>query len=524
MSLKMKFNAVETVWEKYRDSLKINDIAFFEVVKDYSEELSEFLSQKTCGSFLSGFGLYEGRNNHDSFIITLEDAAHRLFFQNRIESAEKLLNHIYDLKYEDLIRDRTFKYVKRVNFEITSLCNLKCKYCTFESGKRKKYIDVELFEKILQDIADVHPHLQTLALYMSGESLLHPEFIELLEVVNKVKKNSMGFNPETYMHTNGTLWSPEMNDRIMETNVMNRVVWSIDGVDRESFKDMRGSVNNYEKVLNNFEYFLNNRPANVKAWVNNLREPQMLEKKMTAKLDKFLKLADVTTVFPPRDLNQGGLTRSPFIGESQKFCEYISHTVVITTNGQMSLCCADYNSENAFGDLKINSFYGVYYGKERMDIMKKMAEKRRKEINGCQNCSLLHPNWFHGVELSRTLEDDYMYKKKQQLVKKWKQLLATYSKGRVAVYGAGRHTQFLNGIVMRLEHTIIGAVIDDFPGPFFCLFGHRPKHPKDIQRRSFDAVILSTDCAQNKMAERCRQIFGQEMKLINLYGEDNEFK
>ena len=517
MPLKMKFNVVETVWEKYRDSLKINDIAFFEVVKDYSEELAEFLSQKTCGSFLSGFGLYEGRNNHDSFIITLEDAAHRLFFQNRIESAEKLLNHIYDLKYEDLIRDRTFKYVKRVNFEITSLCNLKCKYCSFQSGKRKNYIDVELFGKILQDIADVHPHLQTLALYMSGESLLHPEFIELLEVVNKVKKNSMGFNPGTYMHTNGTLWSPEMTDKIMATNVLNRIVWSIDGVDRESFNDMRGGANNYEKVLNNFEYFLNNRPANVKAWVNNLREPQMLEKKMTTKLEKLLRLADVTTVFPPRDLNQGGLTRSPFIGESQKFCEYIFHTVVITTNAQMSLCCADYNSKNAFGDLTINSFHDVYYGKERSNIMKKMAEKKRKDINGCKNCNLLHNNWFSGVEHSRVLEDEHAYSTKQQIIRKWKSLLATYSKGQIAIYGAGKHTQFLNQIVMKLDHTIIGAVIDDFSGPFFCLFGHRPIHSKDIQGQSFDAVILSTEYSQKKMGDRCREIFGSTIKLIDLY-------
>lgn len=521
MYIKEDLETAEKVWKKYREEKSTADKEYFSSISGYSEELSSFLNGKTCGSFLSGFGLYEGKDDHDSFIMTLEDAAHQLLFQDKIKTAEKLLNHIYEMKYEDLIKDRTFKYVKRVNFEITSLCNLKCKYCTFESGKRKKFIDLELFEKILQDIADCHPRLTTLALYMSGESLLHPEFIKLLEIVNKVKKNGMDFSPETYLHTNGTLWSPEMNNKIIATNVFDRVVWSIDGVDKESFNEMRGSSNNYEKVLNNFEYFLDNRPPNVKACVNNLREPDILEDKMEPQLEKLLRRADVTSIYPPRDLNQENLTHSGFIGKANKFCEYVFHTVVITTDGRMSLCCADYNSKNAFGDLTSNSFYDVYYGKERLDILKKMSEKKRKYINGCKNCNLLHVNWFKGVELCRTLKDEFIHPEKKTIIKKWKNLLNKYDKGRVAIYGAGRYTKFLNGVVMKLDHSIIGAVVDDFQGPFFCLFGHRPKYPKDIQGQSFDAVILSTDCAQKKMAERCRQIFASEIDLIDLYDDQN---
>ena len=262
---------------------------------------------------------------------------------------------------------------------------------------------------------------------------------------------------------------------------------------------------------------MDNRPSNVKACVNNLREPDMLDVKMEPKLDKLLRKANVTTVFPPRDLNHDGLTRNEFVGEAKKFCEYIFHTVVITTSGQMSLCCADYNSENAFGDLTKSSFHDVYYGNDRLEIMKKMSEKKRNEIVGCKNCNLLNVNWFYGFELGHILEDEVVYSKKQKIKRKWNALLKAYSKGRVAIYGAGQHTKFLNEIVMQLDHSIIGAVIDDHIGQFFCLFGHRPVNPKNIQVQSFDAVILSTDCAQQKMAERCLQIFGTSVDLIDLY-------
>ena len=509
---------VKDTWLKSRNDLQKNDENFFSVVKGYSEELAGFLSRETCGSYLSGYGLFEGRDNHDSFIIALQDAAHKLFFQDKIETASKLLNHVFDLKYENLLKDRTFKYVKRVNFEITSVCNLKCKYCTFESGKRKHYIDPVLFEKILQDIADCHPRLEILALYMSGESLMHPNFIELLHVVNKVKENSLDFCPEIYLHTNGTLWVPEMNDKIMATGVFDRVVWSIDGVDKASFEFMRGGGNIYDDILSNFEYFLDNRPSSVKAWVNNLREPDLLDTECAdKKLESLLRRADVTAVYPPRDLNQNELTKSRFIGSAEKFCEYIFHTVVITTDGKMSLCCADYNSENAFGDLKKYSFSDVYYGSERFEIMKKMSHKKRNKMNGCKKCTLLHANWFQGAHLSRNMEDRETYQKKLHLIKKWRQIESQYDTDKVAIYGSGRHTVFLNNILLKLNHSIIGAVIDDCLGSSPCLFGRRPKTVNDIKSQSFDAVILSTNHSQKKMAERCRQIFGPNIKLINLY-------
>jgi radical SAM protein with 4Fe4S-binding SPASM domain len=450
--------------------------------------------------------------------MLMENAATRLYFQEKFETAQMLLLDVYRMKYETLIKDRTFKYVKRVNFEITSICNLKCKYCTFESGKRKKTIDLNLFEKILKDIAGCHPRLLTLALYMSGESLLHPQFVQILKIIRNVQKKSEDFSPEVYLHTNGTLWTPEKTDEIMETGVLNRVVWSIDGIDRESFEDMRGVTGIYDKVLDNFEYFLNHRQPGLKAWVNNLREAAYLEKECTdARLESLFQKADEVQIQLPRDLNQANLTSNAYEGKSNSFCDYIFHTVVVTTDGQMSLCCTDYNSENAFGDLKNNSFSEVYYSQERMNILKNMNMGKRRRMKGCRSCTLLHGAWFQGTENCVFLKDSSEYQKKKGFQKFWKRLIKQYGPKELVIYGAGKHTHSLLNAVRNLDHTIIGGVIDNYKSPYSCLFGHKPVFPKNLKNVSPKAILVFSEYTKKERSNSLRELFGPSIEIINFH-------
>ncbi|WP_419664137.1 radical SAM/SPASM domain-containing protein [Desulfosarcina variabilis] len=513
-----KLKVAERFWTKTRKNIKSEDKSFFRHIKEYSDDIETFLSQKTCGSFLAGFGLYEGMEEDDAFIMVMEDAANRLYLQGKYEAAEKLILDVYRMKYEDLVTDRTFKYVKRVNFELTSICNLKCKYCTFESGKRKKHINLELFEKILMDIAECHPRLRTLALYMSGESLLHPGFIEILEIVSGIQERSEDFSPEVYLHTNGTLWTPEKNDAIMGTGVLDRVVWSIDGVDRDSFEDMRGVKGIYNKVLHNFEYFLNNHPEKVKAWVNNLRESEYLGKEcLDSRLESLLQRADMVQVQPPRDLNQSNLTANEYKGENKSFCEYVFHTVVITTDGQMSLCCTDYNSENAFGDLKSDSFSDVYYSHDRMDMLKNMSIGQRRRIRGCMNCNLLHGAWYEGSENSGFITNFREFKEKQALQRLWKMLSKQYGPKEIVIFGAGKKIAYIYNQVKYMDHSMVGAVIDNYRSPYSCLFGHKPVFPDQLGNISPKAVIVTSRYVKEKMTDPLREMFGSSVEIIDFF-------
>ncbi len=69
-------------------------------------------------------------------------------------------------------------YPMQVGIELTNNCNLKCVMCPHPRMARQKgFIKKELFEKIIDEIKGKSEFVY---LYGMGESLLHPEFFELV--------------------------------------------------------------------------------------------------------------------------------------------------------------------------------------------------------------------------------------------------------------------------------------------------------------------------------------------------------
>lgn len=329
-----------------------------------------------------------------------EQYANYLYSEGKLNNAIKTMQEVFEYKYNDWKENNSWKYLERVNFEITSVCNLKCKYCTFANGLQEKYIEPKLFRRVLRELAVAPVHINQLALYMSGESLIHPNIIEIFEIVSQVKQEFPDFQPLTYLHTNGTLWKPKMHDKIMQTKALDRVVWSIDGIDKKTFEEMRPGAK-YEKVLSNYEYFIANK-ENIEGWINNLVLPEHDQSMLDSRLLNAFYTADHLVQAPPRELNTDNLQATSWQGSNCGFCSYVFNTAVITTAGQLSLCCVDYNAENAFGDLNKNTFEVVYFGHKRKEILKLMSEQKRKKITGCKNCSVFHAGWFN----NELLEDD----------------------------------------------------------------------------------------------------------------------
>lgn len=459
----------------------------------------------------AGFRHPPGPDVMDRLRNLLNELSDKLFMQGRTEKAAALFSAVCRSRHRDHEASHSFKYLNRVNFEITSVCNLHCKYCTFRSGARKSFIEVPLFRKVLKEISEKWPELRRLALYMSGESLMHPKFIEILEAVREIKDSNPRFQPQVYLHTNGMLWTPDMNDRIIGTGALDRVVWSIDGIDRESFEDMRPGAK-YDIVLNNFEYFLLNRPRNILADVNRLVERRHRNCPPDPRLAMLLRLASNVSVVEPKELNEHKRNDwdNTWIGDSTSFCEYVFHSVVVTTSGQMSLCCVDYNSLNAFGDLNHDSFEETYFGARRK-MLEKMAASRRSELPGCKTCRLLRCAW----------NTDTLCKGSQHIAhlkKTLKELMGKDGVRSIAVFGAGSHSAWLERAIKKNKRVPkIVAVLDDNVQGKRRVFGRKPQTAKGFNPKSVDAILLSSDCFQAQMKKRCIELYGEDVKLIDLY-------
>ena len=218
----------------------------------------------------------------------------------------------------------------------------------------------------------------------------------------------------------------------------------------------------------------------------------------------------------PKPLNEKvDETVCDWIGNPKGFCEYIFHTVIVTTSGQMSLCCIDYNSLNAFGDMTQHSFVDTYFSKEHMDILQKMADGKRAAVPGCANCRVVKNSWSTD-SAKRTSRLPFGYSWKRHVQEQWQQWreqgICT-----VAIYGAGIHTHALETALTGCEGPDVIAVLDDHPKNGPRLFGQRPQRAAAFPARKVDAVVLSSDVWQQKMENRCRCMYGNQVRLLDLY-------
>jgi GT2 family glycosyltransferase len=98
-----------------------------------------------------------------------------------------------------------------------------------------------------------------------------------------------------------------------------------------------------------------------------------------------------------------------------------------------------------------------------------------------------------------------------------KSLTATHQ-GRIAIFGAGKHTAWLEGILGKNDQLpCIAAILDDKPEGKRPVFGLKPVKANQFESKETDAIILSTDCMQKEMASRCRELYGQQVTLIDIY-------
>jgi radical SAM protein with 4Fe4S-binding SPASM domain len=72
---------------------------------------------------------------------------------------------------------------KRINLEISNICNVQCSFCPVVE-KDKKLMDLVDIEAILKQVV---PLTEIVSLHLMGEPLAHPQFLQILEICVQYK-------------------------------------------------------------------------------------------------------------------------------------------------------------------------------------------------------------------------------------------------------------------------------------------------------------------------------------------------
>lgn len=313
--------------------------------------------------------------------------------QENIDIVDSTTSDLKSISFPE--RKSKYDQCTLLNIEFSSICNLRCKWCILDHTKQKEFLSLSELQKIMIQIQDGQlPFLNRIELHNGGETLLHPQIDEALEIIKEAKKN---FNELIFISllTNGTVLKESTLALLASGNVVDEIRISIDGGSKEEFEEIRHKAK-WEKLAANVHRFreaIDQVKSNTKLGIIcmvPLDKPDNIEW-MEDEFREVLQLADNIEIRYPHSW-EGSLPESSGIksNSSQKrkdrLCKFLKNDMVVLANGKVTVCCADLNGRGIIGDVSLNSLSEILQSDERQNIINLWQEGRFEEIPLCSTC------------------------------------------------------------------------------------------------------------------------------------------
>lgn len=277
--------------------------------------------------------------------------------------------------------------------DVSSLCNFQCEFCAAhfsKEGKAQKYelMSYDLFVKIIDDLKDFPDKIKIIRLAHLGEPLLNPQLPDMIRYAK-----SAGVAEKIEIITNGSLLSKELNRKIIESGIdMIRI--SIEALDSEGYKKIANANIDYGAFVNNIQdLYLNKKQAQVYIKIADVSVPSSeLQNRFFEMFEKYCDVINIEHICPSwvgfesKHFEQAKLTMYGEAIRRTEVCSQPFYYMLVSSNGIVTPCCADWKKQLAYGDVKRKSLKEIWDGKELRNFWEQMLEKRKKGIPVCREC------------------------------------------------------------------------------------------------------------------------------------------
>lgn len=276
----------------------------------------------------------------------------------------------------------------------SSACNFKCDFCFHSIDNsslkdinfEKKIMEIDLYKQVINSISEFPEKIKMLSLFNKGEPLLNtrlPEMIALAKERNVTEK--------TYITTNGTLFSPELNRKLVKAGA-DEILVSIEAVDSHEYEKITGTSIDFDKMVDNIKDFYKNS-GNCKLFIKIVsynQNEEMVSKfhEIFDPICQFAYVEQVVPVFDRVDYDGMDLDRSKLnkFDKQIDVCTRPFFNMCIHSNGDIGSCLVDYVPEILFGNARTDSLYKIWNGKKFNDFRLMHLKKQRHEHFKCGNC------------------------------------------------------------------------------------------------------------------------------------------
>jgi len=279
----------------------------------------------------------------------------------------------------------------------SNLCNFRCDFCAIQSKKeelpfRKQLMDKKLFMKIIDDISEFPDKLKVLRINGQGEPLLNPDLPEMIKYAKDKKVAEF-----VEIITNGSRLNPEINVKLINSGV-DRIRISVEALDGEGYQRMADVKMDFEAFRANIKD-LHDRSGNCEIYCKIVDAAVPTEEDRNRFFELFGDICDrifIDNVVPLwsdfEELNQKmKVGKTGMHGQEIKnitVCPFPFYSLIINSDGEVTVCCADWKRKLVVGDLRKETLKEIWTGEVLRNFWIKLLQGKKNDFEMCRKCLL----------------------------------------------------------------------------------------------------------------------------------------
>ncbi len=287
-----------------------------------------------------------------------------------------------------------------VKVEVSSLCNARCVYCAHSlpdhGGIWQGNMTMELFEKVVDDLKQFPEKPKQMETYMFGEPLCNP----LLPRMISCAKRERVVDRITFT-TNALLMTPERIDALMETDGIDIIRISLQGLDAKSYYDTCGVRIDFDQFLNNLKYLYDHKgKCSIRMKIADLalkgieNGKEKFESLFGDKADSVF-IEHILPLYDDVDYDEidKQIKDTVMCGRENvvtnhihKVCHRPFFRVRVAANGLVTSACCDTPHDIIYGDINKESLYDIWNGEKHRAFLKMQLEGKRFMHPSCKGC------------------------------------------------------------------------------------------------------------------------------------------
>jgi radical SAM protein with 4Fe4S-binding SPASM domain len=261
--------------------------------------------------------------------------------------------------------------LESVNCEVTSLCNARCIMCPHERISRLSYMPQLNFQRVVDEAVDMGTRFFNLAQY--GEPLIDKCLEERVEYITKHGANAFFF-------TNGSLMTRERARGLLDAGLKS-IAFSIDGATKETYEKIRLGLN-FDQTYRNVHGFIEEAGGKCEVRIHMVAQAENIHE--IPLMPKVWGGNGVLLTWVPRENRDG---KGALMDASDDLpCHQPFKNLIVHTDGQVVMCCQDWNAEMTLGNVFENNVSQVWRGRLFEKLRAKHIAGKKKELPLCKRC------------------------------------------------------------------------------------------------------------------------------------------